>query len=242
MLPNDTNQAQQAALDVVSLMEQLEGLIRDFTAFTTVLPLEHRTEAEVYSQKLKAIFAAIDTQEISPQAIGVMSKSLASQYPSKIQRMGIASQLVSVREEGKYTLVEISERFGISPNTLRAFYSAYDSAKPSEKVKMKKNSVYDIQENMEGLHSMLLRTISRFELDGEINNRNLAEYRQLLALAQKQLKDFTTAQKFEKLATMVEEVLLQHCRPESRREVMAEFQRIGLTGFLDTVPSNKHLR
>jgi AraC-like DNA-binding protein len=233
---NEQHSAQIKALEAVSFIELIENLIRDFKAFCASLPREYAVEGRVHLASLQAIYESINDEEFDVSAFG-MTKSLSTMYPSKIQRMGIASQLVSMREEGKYSLDEISERFGISRHTVSSFFHAYDAAKPSQKVRMSKNSVYDIQDNMENLHAMLLRTISRFELDGDITNKNLSEYRQLLALAHKQLKDISAAEKFDKLAVLIEEVLLQHCLPESRQHIMTEFQRMGLSGFLETVPA-----
>jgi transcriptional regulator with XRE-family HTH domain len=233
---NEGHQAQQRALEAVSFIELLENLLRDLKTFSDSLPQEYRYEANVHTASLTAIVEAVNAEDFDVQHLG-MTTSLSKMYPSKVQRMGIAGQLIAMREEGKYSLQEISERFGISRSTVSAFYQAYDAAKPSQKAKMSKNSIYDIQDNMENLHGMLLRTISRFELDGDITNKNLSEYRQLLALAHKQLKDISTAEKFDKLAVLIEEVLLQHCLPDSRQYIMSEFQRLGLSGLMDTIPA-----
>jgi transcriptional regulator with XRE-family HTH domain len=242
--PNEHTQAQQKALDTLSFIELIENLISNLKAFFQMLPKELRIEAQTHLGSLEAIYEAINDDSFDIGMLG-MTNSLSKMYPSKIQRMGIASQLVAMREEGKYTIAELSERFGISTSTVSSFFQAYDVAKPAQKARMSKNSVYDIQDNMENLHAMLLRTISRFELDGDINNKNLSEYRQLITLAHKQLKDITAAEKFDRLAILIEEVLLQHCLPESRQHIMLEFQRLGLSGYLEPMsakPSTPRLK
>jgi hypothetical protein len=235
---NEDYRARESALNALSFIEIIESLIVDFTAYTNCLPAEYQIEATLYLSRIKTLREALDDEGFDPSILGA-SASLSKKLPSKIQRMGVASQIISMREEGKFTIKEISERFGISAPTVKTFLDAYDKAKPVEKTRIAKTSVYDIQENMENLHGMLLRTIARFELDGDINNKNLSEYRQLLALANKQLKEYQSAQKYNQIAALIEQILLEYCDKEARSKIVAEFQRLGLSGFFDTIPSER---
>lgn len=236
--PNESLSAAQSALDVVAFYEELEGIVRDLEGFIKNLNREDRVEGLTIHARLNSLCEAIGIGDVQEITRGTATQ-LSTAYPSKIKRLGVANQIVEMVQQKNISKEEIANRFGLSKDTITRFLKAYDAATPKEQAKLRKSSVYDIQTNMESLHAMMLRAISRFELDGEINARNLSEYRQLLTLAQKQLHEMNTNKKLDELASLIEEVLLVHCLPESRPKVISEFQRIGLSGFLNSMNSSK---
>lgn len=236
--PNESLTAAQSALDIVAFYEEMEGIARDLELFIRTLDRDNRVEGETIHARLSSLCETVGISDIEKITKGSVTQ-LSSAYPSKIKRLGIANQIVDMVQQKNFSREEIAKRFGIGVDTVSRFLKAYDQATPREQAKLRKSSVYDIQTNMESLHAMMLRAISRFEMDGEVNARNLSEYRQLLTLAQKQLQEMNTNKKLDELASLIEEVLLVHCLPESRPKVIAEFQRIGLSGFLTSMNSNK---
>lgn len=236
-------EAEERALKALSFLEQLETWIRDYKPFKESLPPEYRFEADVFEAKIKGLYEMLANGDEGAEDVIGQAKKLSDLAPSKIQRMGIAKQLIKLRQEQKFSIKDLAARFNISTNTISAFFKSYDNAKPEEKRNIAKNSIYNIQENMENLHAHVLRAIARHELDGDINAKNLAEYRQLIQLASKQMQEFNNARKFERLAVTIEEILLRHCTKESQDLIIAEFQQLGLGGFIEsTTVDNRNPR
>jgi transcriptional regulator with XRE-family HTH domain len=232
--PDENVKAEEKALQALAFIEQIENWIKDYEIFRKGLPVEYRGEAEIYEARIKGIYELVGGGDEGAASVIENAKKLSELAPSKIQRMGIAKQLIKLREEQRFNIKELATRFGISTSTVSAFFKAYDEAKPQEKKRLAKNSIYNIQENMENLHAHLLRAMARFELDGEVNAKNMSEYRQLLQLANKQLQEFNNAKKFERLALTIEEILLRYCPKEFWNVIIEEFQNLGLSGFLDS--------
>lgn len=232
---NQENQKEEQALAIVAFIETIEVLIQNYGEFVKTLPREYKDEAGTYLGQLKAIYLSLEDEDSDiSKTITDLDRPIKPSFlmKSKIQRLGLSKQIIEMRKAA-YTIKDIAARVGMSQSAVSSFCQYYEKATPTEKVQLNKSNVYDIQNNMQTLYASLLRQMARFETDGEVSVKFTSECRQLLMLADKQLKEYSNAAKFQTVATIIERVLLQHCSPEGRIEVIKEFQQLGLRGFTD---------
>lgn len=228
--PNDEKSLQESALAIVSFVEALENIVGNLSFYVDTLPAEHKEEGRLYTKQLKTLLATID-DDVDMSNLIKDTEMLMSQFPAKIKRLGVAKELIVLVKEKGFSRAAAAERLGLADSTVDKFFRAYDKASPSIKQKIKKNNVYDIERNMQNLHASLLRQIARFESDGEISARFLSEYRQTIALAEKQLKEWNSKQKIDRLGALIQEVMVKYCNPEARQLIIKEFSQLGIKGL-----------
>jgi hypothetical protein len=221
---------QEQALTIVAFTETIEALIQNFEPFVESLSREHQAEGKVYLSKLKALYSTLSDNTTDISKALVNSDNLTSKYPSKIKRLGIASDLIKAVKQQGLTVKACSDRFGISPQSIKQFFEVYDAASPAERVKITRNDVYDIERNMQNVHAMLLRLMSRFEADGDISAKLIGEYRQILTMAERQQKEWNRIRQ-NQLSDVVCEILAHYCNKESRALVLQKFRDIGVKGL-----------
>lgn len=239
---SDSNLKQQEqALTVLSFIETLESLRDNLGAFINSLPKEHQSEGEAYHNTLKTLCEVLgdNSAEISEEINN--AEKLITKFPNKIKRLGIASDLIKASTEKGLNLEEISKRFGLNTATVKRFFDVYNKAAPTVRAKMLKSDVYDVERNMQSIHAMLLRQLNRFETDGEVSARFISEYRQLLAMAERQLKEANSQRKIEQVAALIQEIMVRHCPEEARKEIIKEFQALGMKGFITDVAPKRIL-
>lgn len=235
---NEEVDLQEEALAIVAFVESLELLTGNYKLFCEALPKEHKTEAETYLAKLKAMVSALNGGDINLKKALDSQQPFFDKYPSKIKRLGIAGDIVKCYQEQAMTYKAIAERFGLSETIIINFFKAYNSAGAVEKHKIAKNNVYDIERNMQMLHAMLLRQLAKFEADGEISSKFISEYRQLLAMADKQLKEWTSHKKMDELGRIMAETFARYITNDKDREaVLNEFRTLGIKGIPTAIPA-----
>lgn len=227
---NDDAKRQEQALTIVAFTETIETLIQNFELFVESLGREHQAEGKVYLSKLKALYATLSDNTTDISKALVNSDNLTSKYPSKIKRLGIASDLIKAVKQQGLSFNATAEKFGISPQSVRQFFEVYDAASPAERVKITKNDVYNIERNMQNVHAMLLRLMSRFESDGDISAKLISEYGKLLTMAERQQKEWNRIRQ-NQLGNVVGEILQHYCTPEARTLVIDKLRQIGVKGL-----------
>lgn len=226
-------QCQEKALTIVAFIETLENLIKNYSLFVDSLDPIHKEEAKVYLSTLKALYSTLDNNSTEISSSITKSETLTSKFPSKIKRLGLASDLVKAVKQQGLSITAAAENFNISPQSVKQFFEVYNAASPVEKVKITKNDVYDIERNMQNVHALLLRLLSKFEADGDISAKLIGEYRQVLAMAERQQKEWNSIRQ-NQLSEVVCEILKHYCTPESRALVVQKLRDIGVKGLSPT--------
>jgi transcriptional regulator with XRE-family HTH domain len=227
--------AQEEALVIIAFIEKFESLISNFAAFVdSIKDKEDKKEAEVYLTTLRSMYAAIDGGEDNQLAQAINNKQdFITKFPNKIKRLGIANEIVkSIKEKGM-SIEAVAERYGLSSMTVSRFMKLYDKASPVNRKELTKNNVYDIETNMQRIHAMLLRQLSKFESDGDVSSKFMSEYRQLLQLADKQLKDWNSIKKIDRLQALIFEIFSNTLKdyPDLRVKILEEFRSVGIKGL-----------
>lgn len=228
-------QAQEEALVIVAFIEKFENLIHNFSAFTEgIKDKEDKKEAEVYLATLKSMYSAIDGTGSNQLAIAITNRQdFITKFPNKIKRLGVAADIIKLVKEMGQPINAVAEQFGLGTSTVSKFIELYDKASPVSRAQLTKHDVYDIETNMQRIHAMLLRQLSKFEADGDVSSKFLSEYRQLIQLADKQMKEWNSMKKIDKLQTLIYEIFSNTLRdhPELRMAVLEEFKQVGIKGL-----------
>lgn len=235
---NEDLELQEEALAIVAFIESFSALVENYSSFCETLPREHRAEACTYLAKLKAIVTALDNGDVELNKALDKRSNFFERYPSKIKRLGIAGDIVKCSKEQGLSYEAIAERFDLTYAIVYNFFKVYNSSSVVEKHKIAKNNVYDIERNMQTLHAMLLRQLAKFEADGEISSRFMSEYRQLLAMADKQLREWSSSKKMDELGRIMAETFARYITSDKDREaVLNEFRLLGIKGIPSALPA-----
>lgn len=207
------------ACTALGLIEQLNEVTENLAQLTAQLPPEHRSEHEVYVGKLRAIVAALDTDLVSlPVVQGSEQASKLAKF-SKITRLGIAGELVRLRATGKYTIEDLAVRFDVPAQQISRFFRYYDACSPSEKARVRRQSVFEISERLEDLLQIIVRQLARLEaVNDEVHVKYVAEFRQTVAMAANLLEKVNHYHRFQQLITAVGDLLVKEL-PHRQREI-----------------------
>lgn len=233
----DNLEAQEKALTIASMVESIEALVDNYGGFIATLPRKHQEEANTYLGVIRAIYETLS--DSSSEVSSIVKKNNASLFESsKVKRLGLGKQIVTLKTVHGASERDIAARVGLSLTAVRAFLKTYEGATPTVRNTMVANDVYDIAQNTQRLHTQLLRQMARFEEDGELSAKFMSEYRQIIQMADKQLKEFTTAEKFEKLCLILQDILTKYCTPEARGIILNEMKSLGIKGLtLEATPA-----
>lgn len=174
----DFNEALSFVEQAIEVQERLED-------FSRYLPLEYKSEYDNVLQELKLVVDILDSEQC-PLDI-VKHKPLASQLrKNKIERLGVAGEVIKLRRHDNKTMQEIGDMFNVSARSVSRFFRYYDGLAPSQKSKYNRKSVFELTERLEELQTMILSQI--YSLQGvkdEIAVKYVGELRQSLELAMK---------------------------------------------------------
>lgn len=191
---------------------------------------EYEEDIKVILNKINVLVEALegteDEEVVNKYLKG--AEDLGKTLPkTKIERLGYSKEIITLLSRGE-TVVDIARRLSLTESSVKNFKKMYLAAKPIERIRIRKRSVFDIATNYEELGSMLYRSLAKLELiDPEHHVKYISEYRQLLVLADKFIKENTAKQKLEELGMLVKEVLISEM-PEKRHYIINRLKEIGI--------------
>jgi predicted transcriptional regulator len=208
----------------LALIEQFEELLRNLDAFAKNLPPDKAEEFKVHLERFRSLTALMDSDEGVVFYSGKLSGNMG--YQSTVERLGIASAMLRERQAGR-TIQEIAKMFGVNRDTASRFFNLYDKAKPKEKLRMNRTSIFDTAAQMEELAVAIQRNMSRLEgMNDDVNVKFYAEQRQLIEAAAKFAKAMADYQKYQELIQVVRDILMAEI-PERRVHILKVFQEHG---------------
>lgn len=215
-----------AALGIV---EELVETSSELKKFFTRLKLtgELQTEALALSSKLESLVNLIDENSIP---IPALDKGLLSpRHKGIIERLGIGSELIRLREHENKTIAEIAALHNLCPQTVSRFFKYYASLKPSQQVKVRKSSVFDTTERLEDLMTMIMSQLARLQgSNDEVAVRYTDQLRQTIQMAAQLTEKMTNYAAYQTFTKSVVEILLTEL-PGRRNEILSKIQVIGKT-------------
>ncbi|MFB6283756.1 MAG: hypothetical protein ABEK59_07465 [Halobacteria archaeon] len=224
--------AKEDFYQALSLIEQFHEALNQLQELEKELPQRHQGELEATRKELESLVDVLDS-ESSPVEI-VQSQNLSGVLRrSKVERLGIAGELVRARREEKATLRELSERFGLNARCIGRFFRYYDSLQPSQKSKYQRKSVFEVTERLEELQTEILRNFKRLEgTRDEVAVKYIGELRQTLELAVKVADRINDAKEmrrqYEEFKQVVYDIFAQDLKdqPQLRDQILDKLKRI----------------
>lgn len=215
----------EKACTALSLIEQLQEVAAGLAVFAEKLPLEHQSELRVHLARLDAILAVLDTNMVYvPVLHGDEARKLAKH--ATINRLGLAGELIRLRNTGKYTDEALAGMFDLDVAEVKRFFRYYDAAAPSEKAKLRRQSVFNVSERLEDLLQIIVRQLARLEgLNDEVHVKYVAEFRQVVALATSLLEKVNHYQRLQQLIALVGDILVQEL-PDRQKEIIDKIYRL----------------
>jgi transcriptional regulator with XRE-family HTH domain len=227
------HQAIQQADQALAIIEQFESLLEDLEAFVETLPKDHYQEGEVLLKKLQSLYQVIniDANHIDPLEEPIQKKR------SKIERYRLASEVVRLAEEEGFYQKDIANRLGLSRSLVSKFLHQYENAKPSERAKWRRYSIFDTADQLEKLAATINRELARYQgEDGAIHVKYIDQMRQLIKESQQWMDKVSEQQKLEEIVRKVTEILSEECpSAEQQARIAQKFEQIG---FGKTLPSS----
>ena len=238
---NEENLAQERALAICAFVEHFEDTIKDYAAFVKDLPKEYQVEAEVYLTKLQGIYNSLDDPENEIASAVINTTTIKEHANSKIKRLNLGKDIIRLYEEQGLSVNDIATRCGLSRSTIKRFIQVYYQAAPTERNRITKTNVFDLENNMQNLYANLLRQAARYDNDGEVSAKFLSEQRQLLGFVERYLKENNAVKKMEKIVLVIQEILAKYVPSDVRPLIFEEFKKIGISGMLPVETKAKRL-
>jgi len=180
-----------------------------------------KDELRIYLGELGALLNALDTD---CTVVPIISEQILNgrKYTSKIERLGIASELIRLRNEEHKTISELQTRFGLNYVTIRRFFNIYDKSKPSERSEIRNNSITDIVSSLESIAASIRIQLARYQGQGDVHVKYIQALTELVKVAQKQQEAWAVRQHYSQLVAAIAHVLEQEL-PHKRKEVAEAF-------------------
>lgn len=214
-------------LSALAIIEQFELLHSRYVTLEEKLSGRNKKELEACNGMLAALIEAID-QSNSPIEVLRENPLGGRQWQSIIQRMQISSELIRMRGEPGMSIAKLSEIFAVAPGTISRFFRYYDKAKPSEKIRMQRASIFDSAEQLEELSVTIQRNMARLEgVNDEVNVKLIAELRQTIQLAALLTEKMANYQRYNAFMQAVYDILKEEL-PQRRNEILARISSAGV--------------
>ena len=171
--------------NALSFVEEFLEVRDQLKEFKNVLPLDYKSEYNKVLEELDILIDIIDSENTPVEL--VKGKKLSGLLKrNKIERLGIAGEVVKLRRQDNCSMSEIAEMFNLSHKTVSRFFKYYDSLVPSQKSKYNRKSIFELTERLEELQTMILSQIYRLQgVKDDIAVKYVGELRQSLELAMK---------------------------------------------------------
>lgn len=208
--------------ETVAVIEQFLQISTDLKNLITTLTGDSKVLAESISTRLEALVTILDSDSTTLK-MHTANKLGKISAESKIQRLGIAGEVIRLRTRGE-SVQTIASKFGVSKDSIRRFLRHYDSLVPSERVKIQKKSVFDTTERLEELMVMIIRQINRLEgTNDDVAVKYVGELRQTLQLALSVSEKISHYNAYKKFEAIVYEILLDEL-PTKRTSILRRIQ------------------
>lgn len=212
----------------MALIEQLQLISEQLKDLEKTAPVPVKAEVTAISARAEALFNAVNEtdSEEALQQIGEGLK-LSNIAKSKIDKLGISSEIIRLRSEAKMSYSDIAKRFSLNESTVSNYCKLYDKSRPIEQAKAKTRSIMDYANTWEDLGAMIYRMLAKLENDPEHHVKYISELRQLSVVIEKFMSKQTAQQKIEQIIQINKEILLD-VLPEKKQLIMERFQQVGL--------------
>lgn len=223
--------ALQEANAALGLLEQIEELNANLTAFSLTLNENQTAELSIYIKKLAALSSLLDDETNTPS---LLSTNLLSKGLNKIERLGLGGEVIRLREVNKLQASEIASQLSLGVDTVRRFLKFYDNCKPSEKTKYQRTSIFNTAQQLEDLNVIIYKLLARTELvDAENFTRGISELRQTIKLAADVLEKSAAKNKEADFRRIMTEILCKEL-PHRQQEILQKFATIGINPVLES--------
>lgn len=210
----------------LGVLEQLELVHQDVQAVANQLRKSEKVELESALARLTSIITLFDDETFTANMTA--SPKISRVYQTKIERMGLARQVIRMRQVNKMTYGEIASSTGVDANTVSRFCRYYDEQTPREKSRYQRASVFDTATQYEDIASIIYRQLARLEdSDAENHVKYVSEMRQLLKQAKELMDQQRQADQIQDIKQAVVQIL-QNALPEQRDEIMKQFSLVGI--------------
>jgi hypothetical protein len=175
---------------------------------------ELKPELQRAQQQLEAVVALLEEPPVG---------SVRPLLRSRIERLGLANEVLRLREAG-YTYQEIADRYraeGLTADLVGRFCRGYDRLQAAERLRVRRQSIFETQQRLEDISSMLYRLIARLEVEhnDETLVKAIGELRQTAALAQQVMKDMVTYAQYQQFKQAVLALIAEYVPAERRGEL-----------------------
>jgi hypothetical protein len=230
---SNSYEAVNGAYRALSFIEQLENCLNGLNYVSESLPLEVKTELDIYIDKLRILISLVDdnpTESGIPELLAGAKLSLKNFNPTVIERLGIASQIIRLRQVDQLNYTQIANRLNISVSSVKRFLTYYDQAPLSTRAQYQRASIFDTSSQYEEIGTMIYRQLARLENEPEHHVKYISELRQLLKSAHDWMDKLQSHNEMAEVKETVIEIL-SSCLPEQREEIIKRFNSIGFKGL-----------
>lgn len=209
----------------LAFIEHLEQLTRDWDDYIGTLPVRTQAEGTALNGRLKALIEAMD---VEAQPLNIAGDTHVSLPRTKVDRLGVGGEVLRLHRDRNLSPDQIVQQLevDISAGTVSRYIKMYESAKPSQQVKMRRNSIFEIPERLEDLAMIVQRQLARLEaVDDEVHVKYVSEMRQLIQLTSDMVKLIYNAKRFQEMVRINYEVLKDEL-PEKRALIDEKFKQL----------------
>jgi hypothetical protein len=223
---SDLKLLEQEVFGALALIEQFEQLVVSLESFKHTLKGKAKTEMELHLSTLKSLVNLLDEDGNS---VDNTSAKMSGNLPtSEIERLGIGGELLRLRQQGT-TIKKLAEMYNLQSHQVSRFFKRYDQAKPKEKVRLQRTSVFDTTQQLEELMVVIRRQAARLEgVNDDVNVKVLGEWRQVIQLAAQLAEKMANAERFQQFTATVYEILATEL-PARRTEILKKISAVGHT-------------
>lgn len=226
----DSNAIEKADKSL-ALIEQLEAVLDDMESFINELPKLYYQEGKPILERLKGFYEILNIDSTNIDALDLNWKPLKS----KIERRRLSHEIIRLSEEEGLSHQAIADKVDLSRSTIQKFVKQYQQAKPSEKAKQRKDSIFQTYDQLERLSTLIYRELARYEgQDGNIHVKYIEQLRKLITEANQWMDRASERQKLEEIAMIVREVLTE-CTEDQEKLIAQRFEEIGLEGKMKQI-------
>lgn len=228
---NPDNDTLKKTYQSLGLIEEFYNTLDRFKYLIDKINNSPYIEIKDIRQELELIFSeylnlteTLDTNNVPIDII--RNEVLSIQTRSKIERLGLGSQIVRQRQDQRMTVEEIANFHKVSPNLIKKFFLTYDKYKPAKQLQIREeNSVFNTTKQFEKLFIVIQNMLSRLESDPAVHVKYVAELRNLVndaaKITDKQM-EFMRYQDFIKgVATVMENIA-----PDQRELINASIRSL----------------
>lgn len=180
---NDTLKKTYQSLGLIeefyNTLDKLKYLVNQVKTKPNLKIVDIQQELDLILTEYTALTETLDTNNVPIDII--RNEVLSIQTKSKIERLGLGSQIVRQRQDQRMTADEIAEFHKISSGLVRKFFNTYDKYKPAKQLQIREeNTVFNTTMQFEKLFIVINNMLSRLESDPAVHVKYVTELRNLV--------------------------------------------------------------